>query len=186
MRACSGSSHAGPCKDITSIILRRYTCMLWIISRNFLSPNSGISIISVETNLGLNLQKTFIQNFWHLSLSFLANSNLAFSFLLLLTGLNLVVWPLYFWSWCFLWTVDCEIFTPSPWRLLVMILTVVLGFFFLTMFLSSSDVVFFLGRPVQCLLISTPVIPFSFNTFQVVVLTGLIDFPSSKWIAFLL
>ena len=52
-----------------------------------------------------------------------------------------------------------------------MSLTVVLGFFFtaLTMFLSSTAVVF-LGRPVPCLVVSTPVVSFFFRTFQVVVL----------------
>ena len=38
----------------------------------------------------------------------------------------------------------------------------------LTMFLSSTAVVF-LGRPVRCLLFSTPAVSFFFRTFQVVV-----------------
>ncbi len=68
-----------------------------------------------------------------------------------------------------------------------MSLTVVLGSFLtaLTMFLSSTAVVF-LGLPVRCLLLSTPVAYFFFRTFQMVEMSmakvcamALIDFPSS-------
>ena len=66
-----------------------------------------------------------------------------------------------------------------------MSLTDVLGFFFtaLTMF----HAVVFLGRPVRCLLLSTPAVSLFFRTFQVVVQAipnacamALIDFPFSK------
>ncbi|KAG7457652.1 hypothetical protein MATL_G00229460 [Megalops atlanticus] len=88
-----------------------------------------------------------------------------------MSGLHLVVWPLYFCSRSLLRTVDCDTFTPALWRLLVMSLTDVFGFFFtaLTRFLSSTAVVF-LGRPVRYLLLSTPVGSFFFRIFQIVVL----------------
>lgn len=59
-----------------------------------------------------------------------------------------------------LWTVNYDAFTPALWKLLLVSLTVVLGFFItaLTIFLSSTAVVF-LGLPVRHLLLSTPVTP---------------------------
>ena len=75
--------------------------------------------------------------------------------------------------------VDWDTFTPAPCRFFVMPLTGVLGFFFtsLTMFLSSTAVVF-LGRPVWCLLLSTPAVSFFFRT------SCCTSYQASKWLAF--
>ncbi len=92
-------------------------------------------------------------------------------FFLLMSGLHLLVYPLYFCSWSLLRTVDCDTFTPALWRLLLMSLTVVLGSFFtaVTMFLSSTADVF-LDLPVRGVLLSTPVVSFFLRRFQMVVL----------------
>ena len=92
----------------------------------------------------------------------------AFWFLLLMSGLHLIVCPLYCCSLS-LQTVDWDAFTPALWRLFVMSLTGVLGFFFtaLTLFLSWTVIVF-LDRPVRYLLLSMPAVSFFFRTFRVV------------------
>ena len=62
------------------------------------------------------------------------------------------------------------ILSPLPlWRLVVMLLAVVLGFFstVLTLFLSSAAAVV-IDRPVRCVLLSAPVGSFFFSTLQMV------------------
>lgn len=51
--ACSRNNHILPNEDIAFIKRRRGVCMLWIISRPFLSPHFGLSITWVEINFGL-------------------------------------------------------------------------------------------------------------------------------------
>ncbi len=103
-------------------------------------------------------------------------------------GLHLLVYPLYFCSGSLLRTVDCDTFTPTLWKSLLLFY----GSFFtaITMFLSSTADVF-LGLPVWDLLLSTPVVSFFLRTFLMVVLAladvcamALIDFPSSPFLVF--
>lgn len=83
-----------------------------------------------------SLLKTFFQNFCGPSLCYSANSCSAVRTLLLIRSSRLVVWHLYFCSWCLVQMLDCDASTVG----LVGDVTVVLGFFItaLTIFLSSA------------------------------------------------
>lgn len=103
---------------------------------------------------GLLLFKKFCGS----SLYFFVNSNLAFQFLLLMSSLHLVIWPLYFFPWSLLRVVDASLPCEGCWWSLI-------AFF---LFFSSAHNFFpstaavFLGQPVWCLVVSTPVVVLCF------------------------
>lgn len=77
---------------------------LWIIRITFLSPLLGFSITLVLIFVpSVFILPEFISSFY-----FLANSNLVFWFLLMMTGLHAVVWSLYFSSRYRFWMVVWE------------------------------------------------------------------------------
>lgn len=68
---------------------------------------------------------------------------------------------------CIVYVVYGDTFKSALFRLLVISLTVVLGvFFFTAVTMLPSSAVVFLGRPVLCMLLSTPMISFFFNAFS--------------------
>ena len=110
--------------------------MFLIMSRSCLSPCNTLPIVLVKVNLSHQSIKLCPRTYEPRLCTFWQNSDLAFLFLLLISGLDLLMWPLSFCSLSLLRMVDCDTFTPTLWRLLVMSVTIVSAFFFtaLTMF----------------------------------------------------
>lgn len=98
-------------------MLEQWAHMFWIMSDSFF--HNTLSYLSLWYELILLVPITFV--------------------------LHLLIWPQYVSLQSLLQTVDYDTFTPALWRLSVMTLIVVFKIFFssLTIFLSSTTVVFF-------------------------------------------
>ena len=156
-----------PSHDITSTLCHRSACVFGILSRCFLSHHVTLSITLVKFIFVSLDHETLSQNFWALCLYFLANSNVALLFLLLMSDFHHLVWPLFFCSWSLLshWIVvpPYPLFgdvTDSCFRV----------FLYRSHNVWSSTAGVFLCLPVRCLLLRTPLVSFFIRTVQMVVL----------------